>query len=159
MVMFMKYVYTFAYTNPQLSHIPTGRVCLFTIKLIRKVFARKLVRITQRTWEDIEAEAEAIKKVCGKGCHPHIVEVLRIGELRNSSDYFIDMELCDLNLANYIYGENSADGLPFYNKAATPPLRALQIWNIMSHIAKGAKYMHSIDMVHRDLKPANGKIF
>ena len=67
------------------------------------MFARKLVRITQRTQEDIKTEAQAIQKVCGKGSHPHIIELLRIGELRSSSDYFIDMELCDLNLADYIY--------------------------------------------------------
>ena len=88
------------------------------------MFARKLVRITQRTQKDIELEAEAIKKVCGKGSHPHIVEVLRIGELRHSSDYFIDMELCDLSLADYIKGENPGDALPFYNKSVPPPLRA-----------------------------------
>ena len=123
------------------------------------MFARKLVRITQRTRQEIEIEAQAIRKVCGKGSHPHIVEVLRIGELRNSSDYFIDMELCDLNLADYIYSGDPGHGLPFYNKAATPPLRAQQIWYILIHIARGAKFMHSIGVVHRDLKPANGKIF
>ena len=123
------------------------------------MFARKLVRITQRTQNEIEIEAKAIQKVCGKGSHPHIVEVLRIGELRNSSDYFIDMELCDLNLADYIYSETPRDGLPFYNKVASPPLRAQQIWYVLIHIASGLKFMHSIRMVHRDLKPANGKNF
>ena len=96
--------------------------------------------------------------MCGKGSHSHIVEVLRIGELRNSSDYFIDMELCDLSLEDYINSENLGDGLPVYNKTVPPPLRAKQIWYIMIHIASGAKFMHSISMVHRDLKPANGKL-
>lgn len=131
----------------------------FTIKLMRKIFARKLIRTTQLTQKDIETEAQAIEKVCGKGSHPHIVEVLRMGELQNSSDYFIDMELCDLNLADYIYGVKPIDGLPFYSKTAAPPLRSQQIWYIMIHIARGAKFMHSIGVVHRDLKPANGKIF
>ena len=116
-----------------------------------------MIRITPHTQEDIEIEAEAIKKVCKKDSHPHIVEVLRMGELRNSSNYFIDMELCDLNLEDYIYSRKSGGGLPFYNKAAKPPLRAQQIWYILIHIARGAKYMHLIGMVHRDLKPANSK--
>ena len=116
-----------------------------------------MVRITQRTQEDIEIEAKAIIKVCGKGSRRHIVEVLKIGKLRNSSNHFIDMELYDLNLADHIYRGNPGDGMPFYSKAATPPLRAWQIW-IMIHITSGAKFMHSIGAVHRDLKPVNGKI-
>jgi serine/threonine protein kinase len=111
--------------------------------------------------EDIENEDRAIKKLCG-GAHVHIVEVLRIGELQDSSYYFIDMELCDLSLQAYIYRDpNSSvpESIPCFIRNATPTVKALQIWNVMKHILRGVAYIHDHDEVHRDLKPQNSTLF
>jgi serine/threonine protein kinase len=119
-----------------------------------------LLHIPQIRREEIEFEVQAIRKICGNGLHPHIVEVLKLGELRNTDYYFIDMELCDLNLEEYIYCStppNPSKSIPYFIKDAPPPLKAQQIWNIMRQIASGVKHMHALNIVHRDLKPANSK--
>lgn len=112
--------------------------------------------------KDIEHEAQVIKRICGEGAHPHIVEVLKLGELRNVDYYFIDMELCDLNLSEYIHRSiplNPSESIPYFIKNLPPPLKAQQIWNIMKQIANGVNYMHTARVVHRDLKPANSMCF
>ena len=125
-----------------------------------KAFARKLLHIPRIEEKWIENEARAIGKICGKGPHPHIVDVLELGELHNTGYFFIDMELCDLNLAEYIgrsIPPKPTESIPYFIKNAPPPLKAQQIWNIMIQIASGVDYMHTLNVVHRDLKPANGK--
>ena len=73
--------------------------------------------------------------------------------------YFIDMELCDLNLAEFIHDPVSQNpSIPSLVKDITPSLRAQQVWYIMMHITSGLAYLHSLNVVHRDLKPPNGKI-
>jgi serine/threonine protein kinase len=79
---------------------------------VGKAFARKLIRIPQVDSQVVDNEVHALKVLCKEG-HPNIVSVLQIGELRNSQDLFIDMELCDLNLTEYIRGPwRSAADLP-----------------------------------------------
>jgi len=107
--------------------------------------------------EIIENETRAIKKLCS-GCHPNIVEVLRIGELKDSPYYFIDMELCDINLQDYIYRDDSKtlpDAIPYFIKDASSQVKALQIWNIIQQIASGVAFIHSHHETHRDIKPQN----
>jgi serine/threonine protein kinase len=136
---------------------PTARSEVFHIIIAkRKAFARKLVQISAED-ETIEAEIKVIKRICEKGSHPHIVQVLKMGRLHGSREYFIDMELCNLNLVEYINCKHLRDeALPFYNKKVPPPLRSQQIWYVMIHVGRGVKFMHSLGLVHRDLKPANG---
>jgi serine/threonine protein kinase len=111
--------------------------------------------------ELIKIEEEAIQKVCKKP-HQNIIAVLHLGELASSQHYFIDMELCDLNLHQFIdrtNPPNPSESIPYFIKDATPPLRARQIWNVMKQIASGTKYLHGLRIVHRDLKPANSMLF
>jgi len=112
------------------------------------------------TWikpEDVENEVRAIKKLCGGGAHTNIVEVLRLGELVGSPYFFIDMELCDLTLEDYIYRNSPvSDSIPQFVRDASSSSKAMQIWNIVKQIASGVTFIHSQDEVHRDLKPRNG---
>ena len=75
---------------------------------IVQAFARKLLHIPWVTRRVVEKEVEAILKVCGQGRPTNIVAVLKHGEIQEASLYFIDMELCDLNLSEYIHRPNWA---------------------------------------------------
>jgi ankyrin repeat protein len=127
--------------------------------LLEQSFARKLLHIPGPDHRrDVDNEVRAIMRLCRNG-HRNIVSVLKFGDLRDSAYYFIDMELCDLNLAVYIHRAeppNPSESLPYFIKDASSELRAVQIWNIMRQLAGGIKYIHGSDLVHRDVKPANG---
>jgi len=100
----------------------------------------------------------AIKNLCGPGAHIHIVQVLAHGQLPNAPYYFIDMELCDLSLDDYIHREPSAEvseSMPYIIRG-TGSVSPLQIWVVMSQIAVAVEYIHRKGHVHRDIKPANG---
>jgi serine/threonine protein kinase len=118
-------------------------------------FARKLVRIPRVDSKVVENEVQALKELCREGAHPNVVALLQIGELRNSQDLFIDMELCDLNLLEYIHGTDP-HASTFFVKDQPPPMKARQVWNVMLQITRGVEYVHHKRLVHRDLKPANG---
>jgi serine/threonine protein kinase len=126
---------------------------------IVQAFARKLLHIPWLTRGVVEKEVEAIRKICGQGRPTNIVAVLKHGELQDGLLYFIDMELCALNLSEYIYRQNpvaASESMPYFIKNAPPPLKSQQIWNIMRQIASGLTYIHDVRLGHRDLKPANG---
>jgi serine/threonine protein kinase len=123
------------------------------------VFARKLIRVP-RVSDDagvVDNEVQMLKTL-SKQRHLHIVTVFRIGMLHNSEDLFIDMELCDLNLREYIRGTKPRDLVPtFFVRDQPPPMIAMQIWNVMLQITTGVEYLHRRRVIHRDLKPDNGK--
>jgi serine/threonine protein kinase len=75
------------------------------------------------------------------------------------------MELCNLDLNDYIHGvrrfnvESNIQGssdLVLVRKDCTVQSRMRNVFTIMSHISKGLKFMHERKYVHRDLKPHNG---
>jgi serine/threonine protein kinase len=90
------------------------------------------------------------------GGNPYIVTILKIGDI--PQNVFFDMELCDMNLADYIYGSENEGTVvaTYFIKDHPPPLKSQQIWNVMLQITKGVEFLHGKKMVHRDLKPVNG---
>jgi serine/threonine protein kinase len=87
---------------------------------------------------------------------------LRFGFLENNpACYYLDMELCDLDLESYIFQdipseifdsiqENLAVHLPEASNKMVP------VWRIMLDICNGVRFIHEHQEVHRDLKPKNG---
>ncbi len=112
-----------------------------------------------REWEN---EKRAVEKLCHVNAHPNIVALLRTGELPSSGApiYYLDMELCDLNLASYISRDwTKADRrkvMTFVDIEQLPLNFQLdQISGIMKDVASGLAFIHSRREVHRDLKPKN----
>jgi serine/threonine protein kinase len=111
--------------------------------------------------KDILAEAHAIKKLqSGVKCE-NLVTILGQGWLQGSSAYYIDMELCDANLEQYIQGKfliyESSENPRFFG--ATIKERGVwNTWDIMEQICIGIEFIHACKQVHRDLKPRNGKL-
>jgi serine/threonine protein kinase len=111
--------------------------------------------------EDIRKEIDAAKKLCTGAIEArNLVNILNDGVLAHSNCYFIDMELCSLNLEQYVYGTwpvSVQDKQPYFEYIqGQQPLSV--ICKIMADITCGVKWVHSHDLVHRDLKPENGRI-
>jgi len=138
----------------------------------RKVFARKLIRVNFSVpVEDVEQQIKALNSLYREGGRrDHIIEVLRHGWLTGTIEkfYFIDMELADLSLDQYIDYVFHNKPLPsdvsfgqsfdpvFSSKHCTAVQRLRTVFAIGSQIAKGLEFIHQIGFVHRDLKPGNG---
>jgi serine/threonine protein kinase len=109
------------------------------------------------TEDDIDNEAEAVTTLCTAG-HKNIVNVLDQDWLGMSQHYYIDMELCDINLETYIQTRSSIE-LPFHEPAFVSEDSGLHTWNLWtigSHISQGLAFIHKRNFSHRDLKPVNG---
>lgn len=110
--------------------------------------------------DDIKNEERAIRKLCRKGACLNIVEVLRLGELNNSPFFFIDMELCEMNLEDYLYrGSLGKDGVPLFARDASSLTKSATIWNTITQITRGVMFLHEHGEIHRDLKPQNGMLY
>lgn len=132
------------------------------------MFARKIIRcIGAITAEDIDNERQVVSYFHVHG-HDNIVSILAHGWMP-SDLYFIDMELCDLTLndyINYLSGESKLmvfDDRLFVSTSpvlikskSSSEVRLLNLWTTGLHIAQGLEFMHAHGHVHRDLKPGNG---
>ena len=99
----------------------------------------------------------AIQKLCGPGAHPNVVQVLSHGLIWNYGYYYINMELCDMSLDDYIHPKSTlgpSNSLPYYVKGGGTD-SMVQMWTVMSQIASGVEYIHGERQIHRDLKPGN----
>ena len=126
----------------------------------RQAYARKLIKpFTGRvTEQDVLNELDAVERLC-QGIHPNIIEVFAHGRLNpKNSMYYIDMELCDLTLQEYVKGTITLPTLPDWNAAKEANTIRQLILPIMGHIVNGVIFIHSHDQVHRDLKPSNSII-
>lgn len=85
-------------------------------------------------------------KLCAVGAHQNVVEVFRHGAIADSALYYIDMELCNGDLAGYI-----ADHPPGTENGIT----MVDVWNVIIQITNGLVYVHDKGEVHRDLRPHN----
>ena len=134
---------------------------------IVKAFARKIVRqIGQVNKSDIENESRVVKLLMENGGHENIVRILGQGFIPSFDYFYIDMELCDMTLKDYIdYWAFNKD----LAVQATPDLAPSMIsndcslllqmhnvWTIAAQIAAGLEFMHGHRQIHRDLKPGNG---
>lgn len=72
---------------------------------------------------------------------------------------YLDMELCEYNLFQYLYADtsNPFNGTISFRDLALN-LKRKQAWNIMEQITKGVMFLHNQGEVHRDLKPKNSYI-
>jgi serine/threonine protein kinase len=132
-----------------------------------KAFARKIVRqIGQVTKSDIENESRVVKLLMENGGHENIVTILSHGFIQSFDYYYIDMELCDMTLKDYIDYWAGSKELPLETSLDLAPsvicndcsllLQMRNVWAIASQIAAGLEFMHSHHQIHRDLKPGNG---
>jgi serine/threonine protein kinase len=124
-----------------------------------KIFARKIIRLWGAlTEDDINNELRTVDKLCRTDhTHPNIIAVFDYGRI-SQFIYFIDMELCDLNLERWIYrswDENAAKKLPFLTTELPSRARMDQVWDIMEDVTQAVAFIHSKLEIHRDLKPAN----
>jgi serine/threonine protein kinase len=124
------------------------------------------------TRQDIENEMRVIEQLQragdeGGGGKENIIDILGHGRFGGPfSFHYIDMELCDINLYDYIYNRRVVADMPpfrrnsaaFVLNVASPTTKILNIWTIMQHIAAGLAFIHLHGQVHRDMKPRNGGI-
>jgi serine/threonine protein kinase len=92
------------------------------------------------------------------GQHQNLVKVKKYGNDTTHGPFFIDMELCDFNLDEYISNRPST--------AESKNLRDLSgcsltngewnTWDVMEQISGGIEFIHKCELIHRDLKPSNG---
>lgn len=116
--------------------------------------------------EDLEKEARNIANLTEIGVHNHITTIMEHGWIKDY--YFIDMELCDMTLNDYIQYFSGPDSPPFNIESSASPvfvekdcsalMRMNNMWTIGSHIVRGLDFLHKHGQVHRDLKPFNGII-
>jgi serine/threonine protein kinase len=124
-------------------------------------FARKIFR-GHVSDKEIRGETRAIDALRSGG-HGNLVSILRHGWLPSKSEYFIDMELCHMNLGEFI--EQQLDWEPFrcrrhpnYLVKESFPIwwRTPELLRVIFQIVSGVVFIHKCQQVHRDLKPQNG---
>jgi serine/threonine protein kinase len=118
------------------------------------LFARKLIRpFGDFAAADIFNEIRALDRICIHNI-PNIVKVIGHDMLPQSSFYYIDMELCALNLDNYIQKKWPLNIQSWYFEKEINEI--VTVWGIMTDISRGLTFIHSLEEVHRDVKPQNG---
>ena len=130
---------------------------IYSIADICKAIARKIKKVlSPQEKVDYIKEVKSMKDL-GSEFHKNVIQYIADGEILSDSIYFIDMELCDINLDEYMNGTQNISGihgLPAWNKE-DPDL--FLIVAIVQQLLSGLDFMHKKQMVHRDLDPKNGE--
>lgn len=99
--------------------------------------------------------------------HENIIDILKYGWLWGTGGvYFIDMELADFTLEDYISYLFGTEPLPIdlpvsgldmtcIKRGGSPMEKLHNLWTIGLQITSGLEFMHEKKQVHRDLKPNN----
>lgn len=127
----------------------------------------------------VESELRTTEQL-SKDCHPNIVQVLVHRPVLDdghlpywNSLYFLDLELCDINLSEYLKGAEPK--IYRYAAWARPNIHrvhGLSDWvmvmeqndavffivALMQQLLSALSFIHSKDLVHRDLTPSNGTL-
>ena len=126
-----------------------------------QVFARKIIRVFGDVEEeDIQNEVRAVAKLCKPDTHKNIVSVFRYGSFSDSY-YFLDMELCDLNLECWIerkWNKEIEKELHYLTGDFPSRMRIGQVWDVMEDVTRALAFIHSKKEIHRDLKPRNSRL-
>ena len=101
------------------------------------------------SWEQIN-EAVSANESLWNGDPKSAVKILRYGDLGTKNNfYFIDIELCESNLAQYVHGEKTVDVLCEWSLADKSKI----LTSIMNHVLAGLSFLHGKGKVPGGLKP------
>jgi serine/threonine protein kinase len=108
------------------------------------------------TEDDIKNEARAIDKLC-QTPHDNIIKIFQHDRFSPESPvYFFDMELCELNLEQYIQcGKSGIRGLLDWEIALKDGHHEFLVIAIVQQLLSGLAFIHDLDEAHRDLTPQN----
>jgi serine/threonine protein kinase len=122
-----------------------------------QAFARKLISSRPGvTLENIQNEIRAASKLCTPPTHKNIVGMLKHGRFSAAfGRYFLDMELCDLNLEDHLGQLGPTEKILPHLDHLPSWMRMQAVWRIIEDISGGVIYIHSNGEIHRDLKPQN----
>lgn len=100
-----------------------------------------------------------MEKLCNLG-HENLIKIYEHDMLQpNHAVYFIDMELCEINLDEYIHGHlTDIHGLLNWDQVVCEGQESFLIYTIMQQILLGLIFIHGHDEVHHDLTPQNNKL-
>jgi serine/threonine protein kinase len=101
-----------------------------------------------------------MRKLC-TGAHKNLIQIYNDGSLKNSTYYYIDMELCEYDLKACMDPKlRPPSPTQFPNRLPSSSeqwFTMTEVWTIMKNIANGLAFLHGHQEVHRDIKPRNSK--
>ena len=116
--------------------------------------------VTRNDFADISNEICMIEKLCKQG-HENLIRCFNHSLFKlNHSIYFIDMELCKLNLDKYLNNTiTDISGLPSWEFGISNGHAWFLIFAIVQQIIHAVVFIYDNREVHRDLSPQNSNLF